>query len=295
MHRFTRITSATRGRNPAVALAACALLAGTTVSISREAAAGAWIRPAGESWSRVGVEWFAAEDADQDLDVFTLGAYTEVGVGHGLQLTGEVPIKFAANRFEGSDLVFRHESLGDVRLGLEWGVPVGPVRLAVGVDGTYPGYRSVEDYAEADGVSDALLEAYREQFPEIGDGVATLNPRVMMGASAARGWVWIAPELGYRLRLGDVVDSITAALGLGAHAIPERLAFGVYSALDVSLGSATGTSEPRSSLSVSGYALIDTGAHAAAPTVQVGGGYTPWGQNVAHGTSVFGALAWELR
>ncbi|MFZ9888657.1 MAG: hypothetical protein ACO3JL_14250 [Myxococcota bacterium] len=213
-------------------LCLCTLVLGATAATS--ATAGAWSKPAGGVYAKLGSSAFVSGHAYDnrgrrvDGDTFvlraeTLYAYAELGLTDDVTLVAFVPWAAATNQHE-SGVRFHTLGFGDATLGAQ--VPVatwGPLRVSARVDGKVPLYRGGPS---VQGRQSAAVPGYGRSaryFPALGDGQVDMTSWVLGGMSLPAIDGFVGVEGGYRLRFGNITDAIVALSTLGTWLLPGRL------------------------------------------------------------------------
>ena len=213
----------------AVVVVVVALMAGP-------AAAGAWVKPPGGGYAKVGSASFISDVAYDDdgvrvdsdpfiLKAQTIYGYAELGIGPRLMLVGYLPWVASTNQLTGDDgsLAFHTIGFGDAQLGLQFGIlQDGPFVVAARADAKVPLYQGAPSVQgrNADGVDGFSKSAGR--FPALGDGQVDVTTSMLIGGSFPFDgfFTW---ETGYRLRTGDVSDAFVGGGTFGVFFLDRRL------------------------------------------------------------------------
>ncbi len=221
----------------------CAGVAAVVVALcaglwSAQVQAGPWIKAPGETYTKVGATFFTAEESfNQGLSTGlayagqTYNIYGEVGLPGRLQLIADLPVVVGTNSSQ-QGVNYVNQSLGDMRLELDWGVAEGlPVALAV--EAKVPLYTPL-----AQQTSGQITRFPRSatNFPDPGDGNVDVTVKALAGYSLHPLPAWITGELGYRARFDGFVDGIFAVASAGYFVWPEHIALGVFSNAVINLG-----------------------------------------------------------
>jgi hypothetical protein len=211
------------------------------------ARAGAWTKPPGGGYVKLGsasfVSSFAYDDAGERaatdpylLQAQTLYFYGEVGVAPNLTLTGYVPYVLATNHQTDAKIRFTTIGLGDVSAGATLGlVQGGPLVLAAKLDVKVPLY---EGAPSVRGLSTRTVPGFPRSatlFPALGDGQIDLTPAIAFGGALPFLDGFFTTEAANRLRTGPVTDAFVVAGTGGVHALSRRLLILVDAAWILSL------------------------------------------------------------
>lgn len=282
-------------------LARLAALAALLVALlpAARADASAWVRAPGDGYVKLGVAHYASpqsesgQTANLKFTSLTFDAYAEVGLPFDLQLVFGVPFRIAMHDETNSDLSFIHRAAGDLRLELDRAVVRGQVPVAVGVETLIPLYQAVAEYDEADGLDPRLLPSYAARFPDVGDGVVSVTPKVLVGWSHNRAPVWISSELGPRFRVSDLEHGVWGSVDLGGFVAPRILALGVYTNADVAF-TATDDRRRQSSASAQGYVMVMAGDAVPGLALRLAAGGVYWADGASRGRDLSAGVAWEF-
>jgi len=194
--------------------------------VASSAHAGAWTKPAGGGYAKVGSSTFVSDHGFDErgervegdgflLSAQTLYAYSELGLSDKLTLVGFVPYVIATNQHE-SGVNFHTLSTGDAMLGVQMAIftvenVVTSARAEVKIP-LYVGGPSIR------GRQTARVPGYPRSagfFPAVGDGQVDLTGFVSAGASLP--WLngFVTGDLGYRLRTGVITDAVLGNMTLG--------------------------------------------------------------------------------
>ncbi|MEQ1565314.1 MAG: hypothetical protein ABMA64_06725 [Myxococcota bacterium] len=204
--------------------------------------AGVWVRPGGEVYAQVG--WTHQQssqifDASGALrpqtdpryvgslsEVFSAGRYradelstwVELGLGHGFELFGSLPLRHAATTWtftRGSDTLTQpNTGFGDASAGARFGGTRGPFAGSIAAAVRAPLY---DNAPEALGLEAENLDFYDDQVP-LGPGTIDVDLSVAGGYGAQLGWAQL--ELGARARDRGYSEALTGRLQLGAKPAP---------------------------------------------------------------------------
>lgn len=195
------------------------------------AAAGAWTKPAGGGYFKVGSSTFVSDFAYDDeglattSDAFVLRAqtayaYLEYGLADRLTVVGFVPFVLATNQHV-SGVNFHTLGLGDALVGAQFGIvqpgdfPGFPLVFSGRIDLKVPLYQGEPSVR---GLSTAPVEGFPRStrfFPAIGDGQADLTG--WLSASSPLPFIdaFANIDLGYRARTGPVTDAALVVVNAG--------------------------------------------------------------------------------
>lgn len=210
------------------------LLAALVLCASPAALAGAWTKPAGGGYAKLGSATFVSDHGYDDrgqlvadehfqMHAQTLFAYGELGLSDDIMLVGFAPYVLATNGHS-SGARFHTASPGD----LMGGVQVTLLRyenVVVSARGElkvplYEGAPSIR------GRQTARIKGFPRSstfFPAVGDGQVDLTGFVSAGASLP--WLrgFLTTDVGYRLRTGDLTDAAVVMATGGFWALQRRL------------------------------------------------------------------------
>lgn len=198
------------------------------------ARAGAWTKPAGGGYAKVGSATFVSDHSyDQkgvlvDNDGFllraqTLYGYAELGLTDNVTMVGFVPYVFATNEHR-SGVGFHTLSVGDAMIGLQlglltWENIVTSTRFEVKVP-LYKGGPSIR------GRQTTRVPGYPRSanfFPAVGDGQVDVTGLLSAGASLPWFNGFVTGEAGYRLRTGVITDAILGNGTLGFNVLDGQI------------------------------------------------------------------------
>jgi hypothetical protein len=204
------------------------LVAAALLAAASSASAGPWVKKAGEGYVKAGATWFEAQEGfNQGISTglaytgITYNIYGEIGLPGDLQLVADIPLVLATNQSSGG-VNYHNSTFGDARFELDYAL-LPDLPLTVGLEAKVPLYTPLAE-------GDALRPYPRstEKFPDAGDGNVDLTPKLLFGYSFHPVPAWATAELGYRARLGGFADGVHWSVGGGIFAVPDYLAFGVY-------------------------------------------------------------------
>jgi hypothetical protein len=200
------------------------------------ASAGAWVKPPGAGYAKLGSASFISDVAYDDdgvrvdTDPFVLRAetvyvYVEYGIGPRLMLVGYAPWVASTNQLASDDgsLSFHTIGFGDAQLGLQFGIlQDGPFVVAARADVKVPLYQGAPS---VQGRSVAAVDGFPKsagRFPALGDGQTDVTTSMAVGGSFPFDgfFTW---ETGYRLRTGDVSDAFVGGGTTGVFFLNRRL------------------------------------------------------------------------
>jgi hypothetical protein len=188
--------------------------------------AGAWTKPAGGGYAKLGSATFVSDHGYDErgervpadgflLRAQTLYGYGELGLTDDLTLVGFVPYVMATNQ-HATGVNFHTLSAGDAMVGLQLALfsyenIVTSTRVEVKVP-LYRGAPSIRGRQTSRVPGYPRTSAY---FPAVGDGQVDVTGFVAAGASLP--WVngFLTGELGYRVRTGDITDAVLGNGTLG--------------------------------------------------------------------------------
>lgn len=210
----------------------CSLLVGALVS--PPVSAGAWSKPAGGAYAKLGSAAFASGHAYDDrgrridggtfvLRAETLYGYAELGLTDDVTLVAFMPWIAATNLHE-SGVRFHTLGFGDTNLGAQVAVASwGPLRLGARVDGKVPLYRGGPSVQGRQSVTVPGFARSARYFPALGDGQVDLTTWGLAGLSLPVVDGFLGVETGYRLRFGSITDAIVGVATFGSWVLPDRL------------------------------------------------------------------------
>lgn len=205
------------------------------LSAAGGARAGAWTKPVGGGYVKLGSASFVSSFAYDDeglrtssapylLKAQTLYAYGEYGIAPNLTLTGYLPYVLATNQQTDAHIRFTTIGTGDLSVGATLGlVQGGPLVLAVKLDLKVPLY---EGAPSVKGLSTRTVPGFPRSaplFPALGDGQLDLTPAIAFGGGLPFLDGFFTTEAAYRLRTGPVTDAFVVAGTGGVHVFRRRL------------------------------------------------------------------------
>lgn len=200
------------------------------------ARAGAWVKPPGAGYAKVGLSSFVSDVAYDDdgvrlrTDPFTLRAqtvygYAEVGIGPRLMLVGYAPWVSSTNQLktDGGILGFHTLGFGDALLGMQFGlVPDGPFVVAARADLKVPLYQGAPSVRGRSVVAVPGFPRSQGRFPALGDGQVDVTTSLLLGGAFPFDG-YFSWETGYRLRTGNVSDAVVGGGSTGVFFWHHRL------------------------------------------------------------------------
>lgn len=203
-------------------------------SLAAPARAGAWTKPEGGGYVKLGSATFLSDHAYDNrgnvvdtapflLRAETLYAYLEYGVVDGLTAVGYVPYVISTNQ-HGSGVSFHTLGMGDAMAGLQLALlAYGPVVLSSRVELKVPLYQGAPSVQGRRTRAVPGFPRTATYFPALGDGQVDLSGFVSLGASLP--WLdgFFSAESGYRLRTGAVTDALVVNANGGAFLLGRRL------------------------------------------------------------------------
>ena len=198
------------------------------------ARAGAWTKPAGGGYLKLGSSAFVSSFAYDDegvavssepfvLRAQTVYGYAEIGVADRFTLTAYVPYVVATNAHTSAGIRFTTFGFGDLMLGATIGlVQGGPVVVAAKVDAKLPLYQGAPSVR---GLSTRDVPGFRRSaslFPALGDGQVDVTPALAVGASLPFD-SFATIEAGYVFRSGPITDAGRVAGTAGTRFLRQRL------------------------------------------------------------------------
>ena len=209
---------------------------GAMLLMTAQAQAGPWVRDAGEGYLKLGGSSFVGDQyyragvpTELESKASSLSVYGEVGLGHALQLVMYLPYQVASNETGGGVRYVNH-TLGDLRLQVDTKL-TDAFPLALSLEAKVPLYEVVSEQ-ELTGEQ----EAWRTNFPDVGDGNLDLTLKLQAGASL--GWLggWVTGVLGYTKRLGRYIDSLYFAGQVGVWIWEDHIRASFYGQGNRNLG-----------------------------------------------------------
>lgn len=280
--------------------------------LAATASAGVWVREPGAGWAQVAVVHQQAEriylppggaDAVPLTDEALLGttaelfegarfaatdlvAYGELGLGHGLEVYGSLPVRYAQTRFvlargDYPPILSPNAGLGDAGLGLRLGRTWGGLAASARLGATLPLY---DNRPAALNVEAGNADIEDDHVP-LGQGSVDVEVGGGVGYGFGRGWV--LAEVAARFRTAGFSTAIPARLQVGANP-SASVSLWVGAALVPSLGDGAAPDDYRDVWG-KGPLVVD---HQSSLTVevggigQVGGG---WGVSASLSRAVWGA------
>jgi hypothetical protein len=152
--------------------------------------------------------------------VSDLVTYGEVGLGHGFELVGTVPLRIATNRWEfaqgqSPDIRHEHVGLGDAGLGARFGTVVRSSAVSVLAAVRLPLYDNAPEVLRTQaGNSDF----YDDRVP-LGNG--TIDFDLSAGAGTSWAWGWALVEAGGRIRNRQYSAALPGRLQVGVRPDPK--------------------------------------------------------------------------
>lgn len=216
------------------ALVGLALLFVVALLPAVEARAGAWTKPAGGGYLKLGSATFRSDHGFDlrgqrvESDTFRLHAetvygYAELGLTDDVTLLGYLPYIVATNA-HASGVRFHAFGLGDALVGaqvraLSWQSVVVSGRVEVKAP-LYQGAPSIQ------GRQSAKVPGFPRSatlFPALGDGQVDLAGYVSAGSGLP--WIdgFVTVDVGYRLRSGPLTDAVLVNASGGVWVLPGHL------------------------------------------------------------------------
>jgi len=201
-----------------------------------EVQAGPWVRDAGDGYVKLGGASFVGDQyyragvaTELDSRAESLSLYGEVGLGDGWQLVIYLPYQIATNETPGGVSYVNH-TLGDARVQVDKRL-TDAFPLSLSLELKAPLYQVVAEQ-ELSGSQ----EAWRTNFPDVGDGNVDLTLKLQAGASldAIAGWASMA--VGYTKRTGTYIDSLYFSAQLGSWIWPKHVNISVYTQGNLTMG-----------------------------------------------------------
>ena len=261
------------------------------------AQAGPWIRDAGDGYLKLSGSYFQGDQyyragvpTELDSRAQAMSVYGELGLGHALQLVVLMPYQVATNETAGG-VRYANHTLGDTRLQLDIDLGAG-FPLALNVGAKVPLYTPV---AEQNLTGDE--DAWRTNFPDVGDGNVDLTVQLQAGASLPGGTGWFTGALGYMKRAGDYVDSLIFSSQLGFWLWPAHMHLSIYTQGNINV-----RQDPfpellasRESVSVEGTLAVTGFSRLPGVSMMVGVGEVVYARYAARGSmmTVGLAYAWD--
>jgi hypothetical protein len=207
------------------------------VAVAAPASAGAWVKPLGDGYLKLGSASFVSDVAYDDdgarvpADAFvlkaqTVYAYGEVGLGPRLMLVGYLPWVASVNQIVadgGQNLAFHTVGFGDAALGLQFAVVEGgPFVAALRGDVKLPLYAGAPSIQGRSATTVPGFPKSAGSFPALGDGQVDATVSGLVGGAFPFDgfFTW---ETGYRLRTGDVSDAVVGGGTTGVWLLDRRL------------------------------------------------------------------------
>ncbi len=193
--------------------------------------ASAWIREPGHFFIQLGTSYATLNDPELaafelQQTVLRLSLFAEVGLPLRMNLAAEVPYLVATNEFALEDR-YRNHSLGDARIQLEKGL-FNSVLLSLALELKVPMYQTLSE-REPTGLVKLDRQHYPiANFPEVGNGVVELSPKLIYGASLWPRPAWFTAELGANFRFAGLAQGFYTTIGAGAWLWPYHLALALH-------------------------------------------------------------------
>jgi hypothetical protein len=213
------------------------------------ARAGAWTKPAGGGYLKLGSSTFLSDHGFDErgalapddgfvLRAQTLYGYAELGLTDRVTLIGYLPYVIATNQHD-SGVSFHALGPGDAQTALQvamfsWETIVTSLRTEMKVP-LYLGAPSVRGRATARVPGHPRSARF---FPALGDGQVDVSLYASAGASLP--WLangFVTADLGYRLRTGPITDALLFNFGGGAWVLGDRILLMFNSQTIITFGS----------------------------------------------------------
>jgi hypothetical protein len=212
-----------------------ALLFAFVLVAASQARAGAWTKPAGGGYVKLGSSAFTSSFSYDDegtsvssepfvLRAQTLYLYAELGLADRVTVQAYLPYVLATNAHMSQGIRFTTYGFGDLSLGTTIGiVQGGPLVLAAKLDAKLPLY---EGAPSVRGLSTRDVPGFSRSaalFPALGDGQVDLLPALAFGGGLPFLDGFFTTEAGYVFRSGPVTDAVRIAGTGGARFLRGRL------------------------------------------------------------------------